>query len=74
MWRALELQHHAGLAHPSGGEHQDVLALIQEFPDAGKLVVPSVEVVSDDGLSDYVAESYMTMKFLPKITLPNFSW
>ena len=53
--RVAKFQHHAGLAYPSGGEHQDVLALLQPFPDSGEFVVPSVEVVSDDGLPDDVA-------------------
>ena len=30
---ALELLHQAGLAHPPGSEHQNVLALLQFFPE-----------------------------------------
>ena len=34
-----------------------MLALLQVFPDPGKLVLPPVEVVTDDGLPDDVAYS-----------------
>ena len=55
--RAAEFQHQAGLAHAPGGEHQNVLALLQKLPDPGEFVLPSIEVVTDDGLSDDVAHS-----------------
>ena len=54
---AVELQHQAGLAHAPGREHQKVLALIQPFPDSSQLVVSSVEIVADDGLTGDVSHS-----------------
>ena len=52
-----EFQHQAGLPYAPGCEHQKVLALIQPLPDSSQLVVSSVEVVADDGLTDDVSHS-----------------